>query len=468
MSENRVDVYRFIFDRILLVPSEPDKAPVDLSTFVDSLDMYESLNQMFVQGSMKLTLPKGYLSSVGIKIRAQDALDFQVRSINTILNNTFQKNETNISCIFYINQVTSTEIDNEIYDKMNLNFVSIEAVKDKSVRIQKSYKNQKRSDIIREIYESSLQSTAELSGNAETDDKDFFCVIPNWSPSKTINWLKMGCKENDIKNFYFFQRINSDGELETVFENFKNLCNQKPTLGNEDDPASGYVCSLDVQTGDDELDSDYESRMKAVIGKPVIMEMDFLDKSTKGVWASTCFFYDITTKKYTTKKYNYKDSAPSPLLNSRDEKFITDNIFTDFNESFNNGESSVFLFPKAYLRFDSEETELGADRFEEWYQDHISQKETSIFNAISIETVGDTNRRVGETVMFSNLVGNNYDDENSQVAFQSDDGREYGGKYLIFAIQRHFEFPYDKKQGSCTNKMILVKDGLARSSNVRT
>jgi len=280
--------------------------------------------------------------------------------------------------------------------------------------------------------------------------------------------LKMGCKENDIKNFYFFQRINSDGELETVFENFKNLCNQKPTLGNEDDPASGYVCSLDVQTGDDELDSDYESRMKSVIGTPVVMEMDFLDKSTKGVWSSTCFFYDITTKKYTTKKYNYKDSAPSPLLNSRDEKFITDNIFTDFNESFNNTESSIFLLPKAYLRFDEQETELGVDRLEEWYQDHISQKETSIFNAISIETVGDTNRRVGETVMFSNLVGNNYDDENSQVAFQSDDGREYGGKYLIFAIQRHFEFPYDKKQGSCTNKMILVKDGLTRSSNVRT
>lgn len=463
---NQVDIFRFLIDKIELAYTSGSGGLLDLNTFVDKLTIQESMNQMFIQGQVYLTIPKGYLSSSRVQIKAQDAIRISVKSENTLLNDELVMNTTNLSSVFYINRIDRIDIESQIYDKYVLNFTTPEAIRDKKTKVQRSYRNQKRSDIVSDIYNKDIKVNSSLVGNADSDAKDFYCVIPNWTPSKAVNWVKSGCTKNQVKNFYLFQRMNSQGEIETVFDDYKTLCEQPPVVGQESSPQTGYITSLDVQTSDgnnDDLESDYKSRMKTVIGNPKVLEMDMVDKSLRGVWSSTAFFYDITTKKYTSKKFSYKDDSPDPFLNKNSDKFFEDNLVSDFSDLFSNGESSVFLLPKAHLRFDQSETELGVDRIEEWYQESISQKEASIFNAISIELPGDTNRRVGETIMFSNLVGKNYEFENSRISFESDNGREFGSKYLIFALERVFEFSHgESRKTSCRNKMIIVKDGLMR------
>jgi len=454
-----VDIYRSVTESIYLICQKDEGIqPIDLIDFVNKVTFHESMNQMFMSGTIEFTVPKGYFGSLGIRVGIQDVLSIKIKSVKSISKTSYIDNDESIQDVFVVNKVSKIDTPgNSILDTYKLNFISKESVKDKRERIQKSFKNKKRSDIIKEIYENNMKSESNLTGNADTDHADFFCVVPNWNPSKTINWLMSGCEADESKNFYFFQRFSTDGKIETVFENFRTLCGQEPSVGLDSKNASGYVSNFDVAQQSN-LSNDYFDKARMTVSDPIVMEYDFLQNSINGSLSSRAFFYDITTKKYTKNDYVYKDDGPEPSLPNL-KKFITSSPMIETNETYNSPTSSVFLFPKAKFRFDKAESEVGVDRTEQWYQDHISQKEISIANAVVIETAGDTQRRIGETVMFSNFI-KDYDSDNSP--FQHDeDGTEMGGKYLIFGLERVFEYPEANPpgQGKCLNRMVLVRDG---------
>lgn len=460
---NLTDLFKFKTDELTLVPNQGgDVKSVDLLTFVDMITFRESLNQMFIEGSLTLTVPKGYFSSLNIYLGPSDALKVSIRSFKTLKDDQCEDNDVSISDIFIINKISKVEITSQIYDKYNISFISPEGVKDKGQKIQKSFSNVKRSDAIKTLYDTTLKVNANLNTNADTDNADFCCVIPNWSPSKSINWFLSGCYQNDIKNFYFFQRINKEGKIETVFENYKTLCEKDVSVGRDGELASGYISSLDsINNQDYDPDTNYKQKMKFTISEPIIYDRDMLQKSMSGVWSSKVHFYDITSKKYTFKDFNYKDQSPKPLLNRNDRKFVKETDIIQLDETLNSPESSVFLLPKARYRFSVNESLLGSDKKEDWFQEHISQKETSIFNAVVIEVPGDSQRSAGETVLFSNLIRNDYNDRENSVGFEQDnEGKEMGAKYLIFQLERTFEFPQGNTQPRCLNRMILVRDGI--------
>lgn len=461
---NITDLFKFETDELILVPNqEGDVKSVDLLTFVDRLTIKESLNQMFIQGSLDLTVPKGYFSSLGVYLGPSDLLKLSLRTFKTLTDNEYKENNVYFSNYFIINRINRVNVTSDIYDKYSISFITPEAVKDKGVKIQKSFSNVKRSDAIKQIYNNNLKVDAELISEVESDNSDFCCVIPNWAPSKTIHWFLTGCSQNETKNFYFFQRTNKEGKIETVFDHFKNFSKQKVSVGKEKEYGSGYVCSIDSLNTADELPdpSNYGQKMKYVISEPIIFDKDTLEKSMSGVWSSRTYFYDPTTKKYTVKDFNYKNDGPNPLLNEGDRKFVGETNIIQLDETLNSPSSTVFLLPKARYRFKNDEPDIGVDRKEQWFQEHISQKEICLFNSVMIETPGDSQRRAGETVIFSNLLRQEYNGDNTNNGFEQDsEGREMGAKYLIFEIERIFEFPQGNKNPRSVNKMILVRDGI--------
>lgn len=456
------DVLKFSTNQIVIISQKQNGAQsVPIIDYIDNLTIHESMGQLFMDGNLEMTVPKGWMASLDLKMGRQDVIVFDINSVKSLSGGQWSENDKSIVGAFTINKFDRIDLeDSSIYDRYRMSFISQEAVKDKRERIQKSYRDLKRTDIIKEIYNENVKVTSNLVGDADTDHADFFCVIPNWNPSKTINWLINGCESDDVNDFYIFQRFNSEGKIETVFDNYKNLSSQSPVVGEDDSLASGYLASFDVLETQN-VETDYGQKARITLTNPMILETDFLMSSMKGVWSNRSFFYDTTTKKYTKKDYVYKDSGRDPSF-PRLKKFITDSAVLETNETYNNPETSVSMYPKAKNRFDSREPEVGVDRTEQWIQKRISQKDVSTMTAIAIEVPGDTQRRVGETVMFSNFIKDDLQEDNSTKPFQHDDiGKEMGGKYLIYDIKRVFTYPIaTREQPSCINKMILVRDGV--------
>lgn len=482
MSDYSID--SFEPTQIVFIPSDGGES-VDLRPFLQELKIRESVNDLFVTGSIKIRLPKGLLPELKSFPTTQDSIFITIKSIykiptnelpspigdgsvnpNTTKGEITPSNKTEdgdeISGGFFVYNIKYNRSIDFIHDEMMLEFISLEGVKDKIKKVKKSYNKKKRSDIIRDIYSEFLEGTASLNGEAESEH-EFSCVIPNWSPSKSIHWLLKGCYKDKEKNFLIYQRF-KNGQIETRFDTFSDLAKSEIIVGEESSASNGFIEKIDALSSLDEEDV-INLRLRSVIETPIIQRVNSLEQSMIGAWASKAFFYDITRKKYLRGKkvnsgkgeFSYKEDAEDPQVDDSYKKFI-------INDDLNEKDAYVSLYPKNKYLFHDDEEDPGMDRFEDWVLEHRSQKSLNSFYTLQITSIGDTTVSIGDRVTYANSKGVNFKDENEPLKQKlDDDKKELGGTYILWSIERVFNFPRPEEgyKGECKNIMTLVRDGWA-------
>ena len=209
-----------------------------------SLEFTESIFSPFVTGKLVIDIPNGILEEGNARITSQDLLIFKLKIPFSLTTDDFIP-PIEPSGVFFISSVTQTS-SSEKTTTFEMTFMSIEGLNDLTTRIAKSYNKMKRSDIVIDIYDEYIKENAELSQVTDTLHSDFCCVLPNWSPSKCIKWLSTGSMDSgnpECTNFFFFQRFNPDGELETIFTSLDDMI-EEPTMGEEGRLESGYIVDI--------------------------------------------------------------------------------------------------------------------------------------------------------------------------------------------------------------------------------
>jgi len=456
---------------------------IDLRPFLLELKLRESIDDLFITGSIKIRIPKGFLPEFNAFPTSQDSISINLKSIYKIPTKKIppttgdgsitpttnrenvkpsnkSKDGEEIQGSFFVHNIKSNRSIDFIHDEMVLEFISAEGVKDKLKKVSKAYSKKKRTEIIKQIYSDYLETNSSLEGNPESEH-EFSCVIPNWSPSKSIHWLMSGCYKDKEKNFLMYQRF-KNGRIQTRFDTFSELAKSDIIIGNENDASSGFIEKIDVPPSLDEEESE-DVRLRSVTGTTTIQRVNALEKNVVGTWASKAFFYDITRKKYLRGKkvnqgkgeFSYKDDAEDPQIDSTYEKFI-------LNDDLNEKDSFVALLPKNQYLFHDDEEKSGVDRREEWFLEHRSQKSLNSFYTLQITSIGDTSVSIGNRVTYANSKGVDFKNEDEPLKQKlDDDKKEFGGTYILWSIERVFDFPRAKEgyNGECKNIMTLVRDG---------
>ena len=431
-----------------------------------SININESIFQPFIVGTVILDIPNGYLEENKTRITSQDILLMTISTFVSIEKTNAIPGKSLLESFIIYN--TSKSSSSEKTTRYRLDIVTPEGFKDSTTRVVKSFSKLKRSDIVKSIYtdyileeERGDAGSGNLSFVTDTLGSDFSCVLPNWSPSKCISWLTNGSidsKNEDCANFFFFQRFNSRGKVESIFTSLTDMI-KKPTVGTENDKTSGYIVDI-LYDAEDPIDAHIRER-RTITGELSVPDMNSTKYNAFGTWGGTLYFYDQTRKKYFEKVYNYKDDAPEPFVDTDTKKFIEEdnNIITNRLGSPNSFKS---FLPKQKYLFSSTEENKGVDKKEDWLDLVYNQRNLNIYFPLEINIVGDTNRRVGECVMFSNMQVRNLTKDEGSYTSHDVEGRSLGGKYLISDVVHQFIFESTSVNQEYTTKLTLMRDGVPK------
>lgn len=424
-----------------------------------SLEFTESIFTPFVTGKLVIDIPNGILEEGNARITSQDLLIFKLKIPFSLTTDDFIP-PIEPSGAFFISSVTQTS-SSEKTTTFEMTFMSVEGLNDLTTRIAKSYNKMKRSDIVIDIYDEYIKENAELSQVTDTLHSDFCCVLPNWSPSKCIKWLSTGSMDSgnpECTNFFFFQRFNPDGELETIFTSLDDMI-KEPTMGEEGRLESGYIVDI-LNDEEDPRKENHRERRGILEGKFRIPDINTTEYGGHGTWGGTLYFYDQTRKKYFEKEFNYREDGPEPFVDKNTKKFIEEN--KAIPETLGAPASYKSMSHKHKFLFHSDEKDEGVDKRELWLDTTLTQKNLNFYKAFEIDIVGDTNRRVGECVTFANMQIKNLTTEEDTITELDKDKKSMGGKYLVTDVVHRFTF---SSSGEEDNQYHLTTLTLMRDGN---
>ncbi|HAW81267.1 MAG TPA: hypothetical protein DCX27_17130 [Balneola sp.] len=462
-----VPIGKFEGASINIISAEDNETVIDTGGSAEprivSIVLNESIFQPFIVGTVILDIPNGYLEENKTRITSQDVLVMSIATFVSMEKTDVIPGKGFLESFIIYN--TSKSSSSEKTTRYRLDIVTPEGFKDSTTRVVKSFSKRKRSDIVKNIYTDYIQEEKRLdagSGNlsfvTETLGSDFSCVLPNWSPSKCISWITNGSidsKNEDCVNFFFFQRFNDMGRVESVFTSFTDMI-KEPVIGVEDDNTSGYIVDI-LYDAEDPIDAHIRQR-RTIKGDFSIPDMNSTKYNAFGTWGGTLYFYDQTRKKYFEKVYNYTNNAPEPFVDPNTKKFIEEENQIITNRLGSPDSFKAFIPKQKYL-FSDDEKNKGVDKKEDWLDLVYTQRKLNIYFPLEINIVGDADRRVGECVMFSDMQVRNLTKDQSSYTSHDQEGRSLGGKYLISDVQHQFIFESTSVNQEYTTKLTLMRDG---------
>jgi len=469
-----IDEYRIDdLDLITATADEKKDGRFNLIPYFQRLDLVESIDSSFIQGTLRFSILKGEMKSRGVDLTMQDFLVITVSSIESLQNSSKAaelSEPRKIGGVFYITDMVKKEVSDPKVDSYTLQFSSSEVLNEYTRKISKSYKKQTRSDIVKKITKDFLiKDTVQESklGVFEQTKDEFQCVIPKWSPMTSIDWLTKGCvstENNDSKCFSFFQTFDDaeiPGEKPFAF-NFRSLrtmFREKPTIGTDGNFLTGYAL-LPYNTPLNEIQKRTLSRRTPL--RCVMKNISGLDKLFGGMYSSKLLSHDITRKTFTEHQFEFDNTHVANEKTNRGLVVEDNKVHKNFAKNFlKNGDAFIRMDNDHKNLFRKSETELGVNRTESWFQEYLNQKNVKNFITLEITLYGDTSRNVGETVMFTAPGAYEIDGDELMSLELDQEGIDLAGKYLITKVIHTFSM--DDENGSLGGKNItkltLVKDG---------
>ena len=389
----------------------------DISAQVINIQYYEDLFSPFITGSL---IVKDMLDLVNLfPFVGEEFVELEVSTP------TLEKSK--IKGRYYIYKMTNRELIGDSAVVYQLHFISVEAVIDLNKKISKVYTGSPAKllkQLIGEEY-NGLQSKKEVF--AEETSRDVKFIANYWSPSKCISYLtELAVNKNNIPSYVFFE--NRDGfyfmsldSLYTanVYQEFKY---DKYT---RDDLPNGKTVR--------NVQEDY----KRATSVSIPTGFDYMDRVSKGAYASKALSWDITNKKYNVKNYNMFDNI-TKQNHLNEYPLASQNAILKTN-------SLVVNYPRAVGSFSG----FGDTSNFKNFQQRNSLLKLAEASKIQMSVPGRTDYTVGQKVKVTLNRVEPISDKDTDMQ-----DKMFSGHYLISAINHYIT----RESHEC--HMELIKDSL--------
>ena len=380
------------------------------TSFITNIEIYESITQPGITGFIDI---KDYqaLQEVG-NIFADDDI------IITIGIDGDESNELNLKFKIFTNE-GSKQLSLNTYDYLRLGFCSPWLIDGLSVLLSKPYENKLISEIVKDLLES-CGATIGYIEPTKTKLENF--VSPLWTPYHTIKHLLGYAINNSKVGGYLCWTDLKTGNVNVTTLDYM----LKGTLGKYVDPYGFQVNPGNLR---------YSGRVKSM---SIENSYDTIRLINTGVPNTKYYAFNYDTNSIVVSKNTLKDDkqtrlgAKFPITNKYTNKKYTTVKFTS-------------IFPETADSIASDDTKM-TDLVEGIESNKYAMLATDVIK-INIETLGETNRRVGWLAQLSY----------PSVSVNSGDktgNKQLKGLYLIREIKHSFSLFDDYKQ-----YVTLVSDG---------
>lgn len=265
----------------------------DISAQVINIQYYEDLFSPFITGSL---IVKDMLDLVNVfPFIGEEFVEIEVSTPSL---------EKTIKGRYYIYKMTNRELIGDSSVVYQLHFISVEAIIDLNKKISRVYTGS-AGKLIKQLVEeeyNGLQSKKEVI--VEETSRDVKFISNFWSPIKCISYLtELAVNKNNIPSYVFFE--NRDGfyfvSLDALYkaEVYQEFKYDKYTRDNL--PNGKTVRNIQ---------EDY----KRATSVSIPTAFDYMDRISKGAYASKALSWDITNKKYNVKNYNMFDNITNKII----------------------------------------------------------------------------------------------------------------------------------------------------------
>ena len=407
---------------------------LNLTKATQTIDIYEDIFRTALSGSLTILDVDDIVTNGPIIGQEYLTIKFKTPSLS----------EEELSLFFAINKVTVRENLNQETQLVALSFVSPEILRDKRVRVSKSFTN-----TIDQIVESIIKDPRYTNSN-----KDLYIeptagirkvVCPNLHPYDFIKNLMMEAVTLKDSSPYFF-----------FFENLKGI--QFKSLNrilSEDSIGSFFVG--DVKSLENKS-VDHQSDFSRALEFQVNSNNDMLLNTLGGMLGSSTIKYSIYNKSYERLRYNYfVDFEKFPRMD--ENPLYNDNEIDAFSNNVGSfGDAKIYLHPTTGSGdFDTSHTNPTSSYSyaPNKVNDSILFRRAKLMELnsavnITMKINGNTTIAAGQTIDLTvPVVGRTHEAKNDEY---------YSGRYLVTMV-RHTFFQPDKK-----HEIILTasKDSLPK------
>lgn len=280
----------------------------------DVLEFYfiEDINKAYHSG--KITFQDRYGLFEGESIVGQELLYFLFGE---------KKSSQYIFQIYNINEITpmaqsSGDISQAVYE---MYFTSFEYIKLCQFKYSKSWKEERISTIIKQIYSQMADTSPDLTWKyfEESKEKIDFCM-PYWTPLESINWLMRRASgvESGLPGYLFYK--NSKGmNLVTI----DKLLQDESTIEKDGSEKMSGIMKYSFYLSDDFYDN-----------KILEWRVNGPDKQSEYMLeGGTNLGFDFETKQLIQEKFTYKDVVKKYTLNGKKT------LFPDYSNTKNRYEN---------------------------------------------------------------------------------------------------------------------------------
>lgn len=402
----------------------------DLTTYsvknqLISVQLFEDVFSPFISGVLTFKDSLDFMN--GLPVIGQETLDIDIWT-PTLKNGTGR-----ITGQFYISELKNREYVGDRSVVYELTFISKEAIVDLNIKLSKAY-NGTVSDIARSVLQHDFvkfDKTKKL--NIEPTKNSVKYVSNYWSPVRNMNFLAdYALNESGSPSYVFFENRDgfNFGSLETLAKS--------PLITQEFkyDSSTQEVLPTGGSARDISRDFQRITQFSLKNGFSLIRRLN------SGMVASAGFGYDLTTKRFQIKSFDYFASFPErkhlndhPLINNKIPMFYT---------------AKMLIAPNPYENF----TGAGNNTNFSYIQKRISEIEQGSDFRIEINVPGRLDYTAGQVVRITSF-------QVAPIAKTESNKSQldmiFSGKYMISAIN-HF-ITRDSHQCS----IELVKDSYISS-----
>ena len=411
----------FALDGMLVVGTSGVKK--EISNLVQEINIYESLDTPFIEGSILLNDGDGISS--GLPFLGQERLLFSLRTPG---HHVIDFNKYH-AIIYNVKKRTHSS---DRAQTLLVDFTTHDNFKNRQIKISKSFKGQ-ISDIVQEIIKSSnyLGSHKYLSIDPTLNVRKF--VIPNLTPFQAVNLLRNeAISEKENSPHYLFYE-NSEGYH---FRSFDSLLGEQ---GNKIvAPKATYVFQHPNSSANTEKENPSAS-IHTILHWEIHDNTNAFINLNNGMYASTLFTHDIFNKNIQKFEFDYEayyESRNSVNMNKKSHgpllSLLKDDDGKKVTEQY---KSKIFVHPSGS---DNLHTQGIHNNAEKWLQSSRARYVERVSNfTLKIETYGNTDLMVGDII---NVIIPINDTIGSAAARDAVD-RVLSGRYVVTEIHHLIQPP---------------------------
>lgn len=404
---------------------------IELKRLLRELSYYEDIYNFCVSGYIKIEDSQGFVES--LQLTGNEYLEINFGKVKDGKNRNDQ-----IVRVYKVGDRTASENLNTQYYTMY--FCSEELMLSEQVKVSKSYKGMKISDIVSDILDVNLKVQDDDVENIEETTGMYDFVIPRMKPFEAISWVSMYARPKATgtvgADMIFYQT--RDGY------NFRSL--QSMIRGEV------YGTYRYQQKNLDEQLQPIQDEVMTVLDYEFNKTYDVINDINSGTYSNKLISIDPLQRSFKSTDFNYDEFKDK--VKSLNGKSVTNNMQNRFGKELYNqpegvtkvatGNSEQGLNP--YIK--GKGAGFAKDIFIETYvPQRTAQLNLANYNVVKLAIPGDTGITAGKVIEF-NLMSIKPTTNKREL------DRYYSGKYLVTAV-RHIIQP---NNGTFQTILEIAKD----------